>query len=591
MNGSKKILAAQLILCMLAGMLVGCKGGGKPNNSGAESSKAAPSESSKAAESSKQEEAESKEEPESGFDELAGVYPIEGGYTLSYWVPIASASLNYITDYSENIAYQKRAEVTGVDVTFVHPPVGSEKENFNLMISGGEYTDLIEQGLNYYAEGYDAGIEKGVFIRMNELIEKYAPAYLAIVNSDEYIRKQVYTDNGNMIGMAMMTTDYTDQGGKNLTVSKENPWLGVWWNPTYMEACGITEVPDTVPEWTEAFKAFKEYDPECTPLLFWGNYGNKGYDPTNGAVFTAFGIAPTFYQDDDGHVQYGFWREEYKDYLKLMHSWYEAGYIPADFSTIDGTTAKTIWLNGKAGCFWSDGTANQLVMINAGMPRWEPGVNPTLNEGDPPVKWGYSTTGVYTSYSGIITSACENPDIAVRWLDWGYTEDGYYCMNFGRSDGPVSEEGATIMTPTYTGFNEEGECQYTSLYTDNAFALWDSYNQVIRRHNGPHLKSDRRSNPRRMMENLEVARELWDSLTPYHTQKLPNITLTAEEGKESSAIMADVETYVAEMTTGFINGTYDIDAKFDEYMAKIEGMNIKRALEVREAALARYNAR
>ncbi|MBQ2818274.1 MAG: extracellular solute-binding protein [Clostridia bacterium] len=509
------------------------------------------------------------------LDELAGVYPIEGNLTFTYWVPIGSTALNYINSYAENVAYQVRAEKTGVTIEFNHPPVGSEQESFNLMIAGGELPDIIESVESYYKEGIDAGIDDGYFLNMNELVKKFAPAYTEIVALNDRVRKEAFTDGGYFRGFAMVSSDTTANGGMDTDPCIENPWTGVQWNTEYLEACNL-DVPETIDDWTEAFAAFKAMDPECTPLLIWGNNsGNQGFNTTAGSVITAYGIAPGFYQED-GVVKYGFAEPALKDYLILMKSWYDAGYIHEDFSSMDSTQAQTIYMNGKAGCFWQDGTGDTLKMKNAGYKTWTGGVCPRLTEDSEPVKWSYQNNWLRSNFT-LVTTACEHPEEATRWLDWGYTTDGYLTMNFGR-------EGET-----YYGFNELGECQYVELYSDNNHALWDSYNSVIRLHNGCYLKSDRRSNPRRFMADLEEMRILWESQSG--EMRMPPVTLTTEEGSENASIMADVEAYRNEMIVAFIRGTADIEAQFDEYLETIKGMGIDKAIANQQAALERFNAR
>ena len=63
-----------------------------------------------------------------------GQYPIRGkGVKLTYWAPIAEAAVPFISSYDENPAWRKVQEATGVDIEFIHPPVGTEKESFQLL--------------------------------------------------------------------------------------------------------------------------------------------------------------------------------------------------------------------------------------------------------------------------------------------------------------------------------------------------------------------------------------------------------------------------------------------------------------------------
>ena len=59
------------------------------------------------------------------------LYPIaEEPVHLTYWMPLNSGAAKYITSYDENYAYAKMQENTGVDIDWIHPAVGQEKEQF-----------------------------------------------------------------------------------------------------------------------------------------------------------------------------------------------------------------------------------------------------------------------------------------------------------------------------------------------------------------------------------------------------------------------------------------------------------------------------
>ena len=86
---------------------------------------------------------------------------------------------------------------------------------------------------------------------------------------------------------------------------------------------------------------------------------------------------------------------------------------------------------------------------------------------------------------------------------------------------------------------------------------------------------------------------LWDGSTDGGTGDIPDpfLSLTVEEGEEYSAIVNDVQTYADEARMKFITGEWDVDADWDEYVRTIEGMDIERAIEIKQSAVERYNAR
>jgi putative aldouronate transport system substrate-binding protein len=54
--------------------------------------------------------------------------------------------------------------------------------------------------------------------------------------------------------------------------------------------------------------------------------------------------------------------------------------------------------------------------------------------------------------------------------------------------------------------------------------------------------------------------------------------------------MNEVNTYITEMTTKFILGTEPLGS-YDSFIATVRRMGIERAVEIENAALARYNNR
>lgn len=93
----------------------------------------------------------------------------------------------------------------------------------------------------------------------------------------------------------------------------------------------------------------------------------------------------------------------------------------------------------------------------------------------------------------------------------------------------------------------------------------------------------------------EFQPEVYDAIETWGSQDaswvMPdNISHTTEEERELANIMVNIETYRDEMTLKFIMGQEPLD-KFDEFVQTIKSMNIDRAIEIKQAALDRYNNR
>ena len=71
---------------------------------------------------------------------------------------------------------------------------------------------------------------------------------------------------------------------------------------------------------------------------------------------------------------------------------------------------------------------------------------------------------------------------------------------------------------------------------------------------------------------------------------LPPITPTIEESQELASLKAELNTYVSENIMKFVQGTEPI-ANYDNFIAQLNKMQVKRFIELNQNALDRYNVR
>ena len=491
-----------------------------------------------------------------------------GNYEFTKWVwgAFNAPSRQRITDFSENLAYMEKERITGVSINWIHPPMGQEAEQFALMMAALDLPDIL-QGAAHYRGGVQAGIDEGVFIRLNELLPTYAPYYYSLINFNDEIRREAHTDAGYVVGFGMINSEHF---GDEWSPARENYWAGSFIRGDWLEELGL-DVPVSIDEWTDALKAFRDnFDPEIVlsiePLA--------AYYTGHGSFITAFGIGPDWYQVD-GTVKWGPAQPEFRYFLELFNYWYSEGLIDPEFPVRHADDVVAIALRGGLGARQHSGTAFPLqteaegvLMVGAPYPR--------RTADAPPLRWVQQNNWlVVANELTAITSVNSNPEAAIRWLDWNYTYEGSQIMNFG----PRGQ--------TFDEFNEFGAPIY---FEDWAPPNFDLTTCVFRVHNGPYLKSDLRANPRRTMMHLEEFRQMWHEQAQYSEWRLPPITLTAEEGSESATIMADAIAFRDEMVIRFITGDVPL-SEFDNYLATMESFNIARAAEVREDALRRFLAR
>ena len=102
--------------------------------------------------------------------------------SITYWVQLNANAAATMKSFNEIAAYKELEKITGTKVEFLHPPAGQERDQFNLMLASDKLPDVIEYTWSAAPKGPDTLIKEKRILRLNELIEKYAPNLTKILN-------------------------------------------------------------------------------------------------------------------------------------------------------------------------------------------------------------------------------------------------------------------------------------------------------------------------------------------------------------------------------------------------------------------------
>jgi len=150
---------------------------------------------------------------------------------LTMWRPMMSNVATLHTSMNGVISNVEKEKRTGIVIEFDHPAVGTEAETLSLLIASQVFPDMIG-GMDkstVYIGGPDKAIEDGVFLRLNEYIDEYAPNFATYLeNSDIY--KRIVTDGGNI--------PYTVTIQSDLDGEVQPPWIGPMMRLDYSRSAG-----------------------------------------------------------------------------------------------------------------------------------------------------------------------------------------------------------------------------------------------------------------------------------------------------------------------------------------------------------------
>lgn len=482
--------------------------------------------------------------------------------SFSYWSKLDRNASAVVTQLGEVEFYKALEKKTGIKINFTHPPVGSEGEQFNLLIASRDLPDMVEYGWIEYPGGPEKAIKDKVIIKLNDLIDQHAPNIKKYLDENPDIAKQVKTDSGVLYVVP------------SIGIGKVNTFSGPLVRKDWLDDLGL-QAPETIEEWTTMLRAFKEKKGATAPFTMLLNV--KEYDIISGA----FGVNRDFFLED-GKVKYGPMEPAFKNYLSLMHDWYKEGLLDPDIGANDKKTLDAKMASGKSGAVYGYAGSSIGIYMKANEekdPKYDlvAAQYPVLKKGDEP-KLVNMADRYRTAGSVAITTTNSDPVGAIKWLDYYFSEEGNLLKNFG-------VEGLTYNM-------ENGYPKYTDLIMKNPEKL--SISQAMSKYLRSSYPSPGFVNDDRYLEQYyelpqqKESIKLWGKYEDNSLGvKMPLVSATPEESEKIAKYMSEVSTFADEMYIRFILGEESLD-NFEKYVAQLKKMNIEEAIQLQQAAVDRF---
>ena len=489
-------------------------------------------------------------------------YPIDTDVKLTYWCDLTTNASATVANFGETEFSKELEKRTGISVEYLHPAQGQGGEAFSLMIASNDLPDMIYNKWNTVLGSPQAAIDDGVIIGLNDMVNEYAPNLKNYLEANSEIDKMTKTDDGKYYVFPFI------RGDDKLLISN-GPVIRKDW----LDELGLKE-PTTVSELEETLIAFRDKKGAVAPLSVTSGETSR--------LFYIFSANSDFYVDN-GVVKYGPCEEEYKQALVKLQEWFKQGLLDNNYFSNDSKIVDANILNGKTGVTYGSG--------GSGLGKWLESIEKE-NTGFDLMALSYISAdgsdlpayipaeNYFSGFGAAITSACAYPELASKFLDYSYSEDGSMLNNFG-----IEGESYTMI---------DGKPIYTDEIMKNSEGL--SISQAMARYiracnNAPFVQDKGYIDQYYVREQQKEALNKWTK--GYQEVKLkimPPITLTAEESEEFVNIMADVTKSCNEFAASVISGIKSVD-EYEGFKESIGNLNIKRALEIQQAAYDRYMKR
>ncbi len=562
MKNIKKFAALFLVLAMVLCLLAGC---GSKEETSAETM----TESTSASETVAEEKTADVEAPDAaeGEAEEAEVeaapleWPVEVSLplademtTLTFWYS-AFPNWDFDTVFGQNPAILKAEEMTNVhaEINFIIMDAFAEK--FNLMIASGEYPDLISSGS--YVGGCAQAFEDEVIIDITDMVEGLANNYMALLNRDEITLKSAYDDESRILGFA--------------TISKEAalPADGLIIRQDWLDDLGL-DSPVTYTDYENVMQAFIDAYGITEPFAVNSTGIEEG-------LLAGFGSAVGYYVKD-GEVTAGYIAPEMKEYVEMIKEWYQKGYISSEFTTNpESRPDESTILSNNTG-IWINGYQLTDYEKKASDPNYKlaGSLLPVKNEGDI-IHTSYQASTIDGNMLFCITSCCETPETAVKWMDFWYSEEGYYLCNYG-VEGLTYDliDGEPVMTELMTNNPDGLDVRATVMYFTVQLNI-------------PYYKDANNLNSA-YTETEMNAREIWGSNQDGAWVIPSAAAFNTDEAAAYALHNTDIETYADENILRFILGERSMD-EWDEYVSIFYELGIQECIDAYQTCYDRFMSR
>ena len=288
---------------------------------------------------------------------------------------------------------------------------------------------------------------------------------------------------------------------------------------------------------------------------------------------------------DNGVVKCGWNQDAFRDYLSMIKTWYEEGLIWEDFAmdanvgiSISTSTSLPDVLAGKIGVVFLEyqDVANFPQNAEAGQEKmtWTAIQNPSLTG-----EVNHMTGGLGTATaSWAISSQCEDPALACKYINFFYTELGFELANYG------------IENKSWEWV--DGKRQFTDFILNNPDGITvDLASCIFMCDTTPYLSD---ATEKRKLLYDAVCVDAIDAWTEYQDGSMAypsNTSMTSEETDVYGNTFAEIGTYVSEALPKFIFGELNLESDFDAFVAQVNDMGIDTCLAAKQAAYDRYMKR
>lgn len=454
--------------------------------------------------------------------------------------------------YKDMLVFQEYEKMSNMKIEWNDVPQDGFDERKNLEYVTKKLPDVFYKAQISQAEAVRYG-SSGLFIPLEDLIEKYAPNFTALFEQYPEVKSSITAPDGHIYALpAIVELD---------AARTEKHWV----NKDWLDKLGLDE-PTTPDELVDVLTAFKNDDPNGNGEQDEIPLTERNLPTLVNNMASSWGLLQQLgntinIENDKVHI----WKtdDKYKDLLQFLNKLYTEGLLDREVLTHTPSEYTAKLSTGKVGM-----THTQADDMNTQYQDYEYiGISPIKGPfGDQLVKASPLARDFGTF---AITSANKYPEATIRWIDYFFSKEGSIMFRYGI-------EGETF------NYDDDGLPEYTDEILNDergtgvAIGEFSPYPgggspQYITEYNSSAI-------------NSPAVQEAQKKFDPYLPEVIYGAPLFDEEiSEEVNQIRQDMDAYYNESSSQFINGDKSFD-EWDEYVSTIENMGLSRLEEIYQEA-------
>lgn len=493
------------------------------------------------------------------------VFPLAETATLSI---LTSAEATSTQNPDEKVIYQRIQEETNVDVDWTCYVKDQFIDKRNLVFSKGDgLPDIIlnaEMGtLDLLKYG-----NQGIIVPVEDLIEQYMPNLKKVLDENPSYRKLITAPDGHIYAFPWI--EQLGTGKEAIQAIGGMPFI----NKAWLDQLGLA-MPTTTEELENILIAFKENIPNSIPMSFKINGGNEDL----GFILGAFGYGDNpdhIMVDENNKVFYSVTDEGYKEGIAWLHTLQEKGLIDPEAYTQDWATLVAKGKDDRYGLFfgWDNygipGTSESYVPL--------PALKGPSGEANAPRQSGTADGGFQVG-RGVITSSCENLELAAKWIDLMYAPLQSVQNNWGT----YGEEGKDNIFE----LKEDGTLSHTPL-DSLSVSPWEARCAqmvggplaVLNSYYGTYTTC-----PPDALERMEYVKSYVQDMK--YDMLYPNVFMSQEDSEQLAQYETGIKQYAEQKKAEWIlNG--GIEKEWDSYLEKLDQLGLQEYIAIKQKYLDAY---